>query len=70
MCGFTNPFNPFPISNDSSLLYSLLYRDLYNISHAFHSIDINTRFTLLFLIIVYLIYCFTRSPPTSAQETY
>ena len=49
MCGFTDPFNPFPMSNDSSLFYSLLYRDLYNISHAFHSIDINTRFTLLFL---------------------
>ena len=49
MCGFTDPFNPFPMSNDSSLFYSLLYRDLYNISHAFHSIDINTRFILLFL---------------------
>ena len=49
MCGFTDPFNPFPMSNDSSLIYSLLYRDLYNISHGFHSIDINTRFTLLFL---------------------
>ena len=49
MCGFTDPFNPFPMSNDSSLFYSLLYRDLYNISHPFHSIDINTRFTLLFL---------------------
>ena len=49
MCGFTDPFNPFPMSNDSSLLYSLLYRDLYNISHAFHYIDINTRFTLLSL---------------------
>ena len=49
MCGFTDPFNPFPMSNDSSLFYSLLYRDLYNISYAFHSIDINTRFTLLFL---------------------
>ena len=49
MCGFTDPFNPFPMSHDSSLFYSLLYRDLYNISHAFHSIDINTRFTLLFL---------------------
>ena len=49
MCGFTDPFNPFPMSNDSPLLYSLLYHDLYNISHVFHSIDINTRFTLLFL---------------------
>ena len=27
----------------------LVIPDLYNISHAFHSIDINTRFTLLFL---------------------
>ena len=44
-----DPFNPFPMSNDSSLFYSLVYRDLYNISYAFHSIDINTTFTLLFL---------------------
>ena len=49
MCGFTDPFNPFPMSNDSPLLYSLLCHDLYNISHVFHSTDINTRFTLLFL---------------------
>ena len=49
MCGFRDPFNPFPMSNDFSLLYSLLYRDLYNISHAFHYTDINTRFTLLSL---------------------
>ena len=35
------------MSNDSSLHYSLLYRDLYNISHDFHYIDINTKFTLL-----------------------
>ena len=49
MCGFTDPFNPFPMSNDSPLLYSLLYHDLYNISHVFHSSDINTRFILLFL---------------------
>ena len=68
MCGFTDPFNPFPMSNDSSLFYSLLYRDLYNISHAFHSIDINTRSTLLFLSL--FSYCLTLSPPTSAQETY
>ena len=58
MSGFTDPFNPFPMSNGSSLFYSLLYRDLYNISHAFHSIDINTRFTLLFLRLFSLLLIF------------
>ena len=49
MCGFTDPFNPCLMSIDSSLLYSLLYRDLYNISHPFLPIGIDTRFTLLVL---------------------
>ena len=44
------------MSNDSSLLYSLLYRVLYNISHAFHSIDINTRFIFLFLCLFSLLF--------------
>ena len=49
MCGFTDPFNPFPMSDDSFLFYSLLYHDLYKNFHDFHSIDINIRFTILSL---------------------
>ena len=69
MCGFTDPFNPFPMSIMIISSFTPCYT-MICITFLMLFIPLTLTPGSLFYSLVYLVYCLTLSPPTSAQETY